>query len=145
MDDAEAFCQKQNILYSRTPIQRSLEQMISFELSKIPEYKTQFRTIDWFKGIEEIIVETDGYQLTYRYGWKHRDDHFVKESVHADICRVSSEFFKKINSIAIKQTNSIRCDKVFRKYHSGLMVCYDSKALFPSMTYWELMSVKSRY
>lgn len=145
MNEAEAFCRKQNILYSRTPIQRSLEQIISYELSKIPEYKAQFHTLDWLKQIEEIIVTIDGYQLTYQYGWKCRDDHFVKEPIEPSVSKASLEFFKKINSIVISQSKFIRGDQVFKKCHNGLVICYDQKAFIPRPIYWELISVKAMY
>lgn len=131
--EAQKFCWRKNILYSRSPIQQELEQNISWKLSQhYHNHNIAFRTVDWEKQIEEIIVEIDGVQLTYHYGWKNPHGYFVGAPSNVKAANASLRFFITVANI----NNSDPNRKLMRIKHAGCIQFY------PNTTAWELVNYK---
>lgn len=134
---ASSFCSNSNILYSRSALGRTFEQVLFYGLSQEHALKTKFRTYDWEREIEHVTVQIDGYQLTYHFGWKHRDD-FKEECLNQDVCDASFKFLKILNRIFKGLPKKLINHRVFRAKHRCLGVMYDMQSFIPTPVYWEM-------
>ena len=138
IDKASSFCSNSNILYSRSALGRTFEQVLFYGLSQEHALKPKFRTYDWEREIENVAVQIDGYQLTYHFGWKHRDDYFKEECLNQDVCDASFKFLKILNRIFKGLPKKLINHRVFRAKHRCLGVMYDMQSFIPTPVYWEM-------
>jgi hypothetical protein len=139
IDKASSFCLNSNILYSRSALGRTFEQVLFYELSQEHALKPQFRTYDSEREIERVTVQIDGYQLTYHFGWKHRDDHFKEECINQDVCDASLKFLKILNQVFKRLPKKLINHRIFRAKHRCLGVMYDMQSFIATPVYWEMI------
>ncbi len=137
--DADEFCRQQNILYDRSSCGNELAKSISFALYKKKSLNAKFRSVNWMKGIEEVVVEVNGVRLTYRYGGKRHNDWFKPEPEDFLASEASLQFFKILAGFVKQFTNG---KKHLRKRHNGVVCCIDCDELFPRYHYWELVNYR---
>lgn len=141
---ARFFCDKNNIFYEKG-IEKTIEQVVAFNLSEKKDIDLKMRTFDYFKEIDQITATIDGHVLTFHVSRKNKPHEFLKPPVHQTICDACHQFFEFVVEGVNRLPNATKKNLVVIKHHKGILSINYNYAFSNSPIYFELMEVKSLF
>lgn len=141
---ARFFCDKSNIFYEKGS-EKTIEQVVAFNLSEKKDIDLKMRTFDYFKGIDQITATIDGHVLTFHVSRKNNPHDFLKPPVHQTICNACHQFFEFVVEGVNRIPESMKKNLKVVKHHASALSIYYDYVFSRTPVFFELIEVKSLF